>query len=233
MNAQPVEILLIEDNVGDAKLIENTLLHESKGTCRVTCVTHLTQAVTCLADVSFDLILLDLGLPDSDGLATLTQLMDKMSQVPVLVLTGSDDEDLGESAILHGAQDYLVKGQVVGTRLWRAIRFAIERQKLLLQSKQAGQLHTLLETAGGAAHEINQPLTSVIGYSELVLNALPSDHACRAEVAKIRDAGLKIQEIVTQMQNIKQYVTKPYLGDIEIVDFDAASEKSSQKSSKS
>lgn len=225
MNTQPVEILLIEDNLGDAKLIENTLLHEAKGACRVTCVTHLSQAVTCLTDVRFDLILLDLGLPDSNGLDTLVQLVAKVSYVPILILTSADDEDLGESAILHGAQDYWVKGQVIGTRLWRAIRFAIERQRLLLEHKQTEKLRTLLETAGGAAHEINQPLTAVIGYSELVLNTLPPAHECRPEVNKIRDAGLKIQEIVKQMQNIKQYVTKPYLGNINIVDFVAASEK--------
>ena len=233
MKTQPVEILLIEDNLGDAKLIENTLLHEAKGMCRVTCVTHLTQAMKCLSEVTFDLILLDLGLPDSNGLDTLVQLVDSVSHVPVLILTSADDEDLGESAILHGAQDYLVKGHVVGTRLWRAIRFAIERQRLLLASKQADQLRTLLETAGGAAHEINQPLTSILGYSELVLNALPPDHECVPEVIKIRDSSLKIHEIVKQMQNIKQYVTKPYLGDIDIVDFVAASEKMTPKTSKS
>lgn len=224
MKTQPVEILLVEDNLGDAKLIENTLLHEAKSACRVTCVTHLSQAVTCLTDVRFDLILLDLGLPDSRGLDTLVQLAENVSSVPILILTSADDEELGESAILHGAQDYLVKGHVVGTRLWRAIRFAIERQRLLLEHKQTEKLRTLLETAGGTAHEINQPLTAVIGYSELVLNTLPPTHECRPEVKKIRDAGLKIQEIVKQMQNIKQYVTKPYLGDINIVDFVAASE---------
>lgn len=224
MKKQLVDVLLVEDNTGDIKLLKHMLQEVASDNVALTCVTRLAQALSCLNEIRFDLILLDLGLPDSSGLDTLVKLIPHISHIPIFVLTGVDDEALGEAAIEAGAQDYLVKGQIAGPRLWRMMRYAIERNRLLIENKKAERLRIVYETAGAAAHAINQPLTSVIGYSELMLESLPPNFQFRSELTKIRESGLMIQDIVKKMQNIKHYVTKPYLRDIHIVDLDASSE---------
>lgn len=226
MRTKAVEILLVEDNLGDAQLIQTTLQDVAAGAFALTRVPRLAEALQCLNDVTFDLILLDLGLPDCTGFDTLTKLMPRAANVPILVLTGVDDEELGEAAIANGAQDYLIKGQLLGHRLWRVIRYAIERHRLLMKYKSAEQMRVMCEMAGAAAHEINQPLTAVIGYAELALDMVGPDHEVCPELTKIRDAGQTIKNIIQQMNNIKQYATKPYLEGIRIVDFEQAAKKS-------
>lgn len=223
MNARVVQILLLEDYVAYAKVLQESLSEVAADAFSLRCVTHLSQALVCLQEADYDLILLDLGVPDSTGLGTLTQMVQEAQGVPIIVLTGVDDEEVGEAAVRAGADDYLVKTQTSGQRLWRVIRYAIERHRLQAESHETERLRVLIETAGAAAHEINQPLTAVVGYVDLILNELIDNDRIRPELMKIQEAGMHIQEIVKQMQNINKYVTKPYLGDIDIVDFEAAS----------
>lgn len=223
MSVRTVQILFLEDYVAYAEVLRKVLEEVAAGVFSLRCVTHLSQALQCLDEAHYDLILLDLGVSDSDGLPTLSQVVAKSYGVPIIVLTGVDDEDIGEAAVRAGAEDYLVKTQTSGQRLWRVIRYAIERHRLQMEHDEAARLRVLYETAGAAAHEINQPLTTVVGYVDLILDGLSENHVYRSELIKIREAGLMIQEIVKQMQNIKQYATKPYLEGIDIVDLKAAS----------
>jgi len=233
MTARTVHILFLEDYVAYAEVLRKTLEEVATGAFSLQCVTHLSQALQCLGKIHYDLILLDLGVSDSDGLPTLLQVVAKAKGVPIIVLTGVDDEEIGEAAVRAGAEDYLVKTQTSGQRLWRVIRYAIERHRLQMEHDEAARLRILYETAGAAAHEINQPLTTVVGYADLILEGLSENHVYRPELIKIREAGLTIQEIVKQMQNIKQYATKPYLAGIDIVDLKAASKRVSDKDKKS
>ena len=91
--------------------------------------------------------------------------------------------------------------------------------------REAERTRVLVETAGGAAHEINQPLTVIIGLAQLMLMQESLDNALRRDVASIQEAGQRIGAIVLKMQDLQKYITKPYLGDARIVDFDAASHK--------
>jgi two-component system, cell cycle sensor histidine kinase and response regulator CckA len=106
------------------------MLHTSKSVLfQLTYVEYLSEALQQLAVERFDVVLLDLSLPDSLGLETFTMLRAQALAVPVVVLTGLNDETLALEAVKEGAQDYLVKGQLEGNLLVRAIRYAIERKR--------------------------------------------------------------------------------------------------------
>lgn len=129
MDDKPTRILLIEDNPGDARLIE-LMLNDARGfPFEIEFADRLTEGLETLETKEFDVVILDLTLPDSSGLETFTQLHDHALQIPIIVLTGFADEELAVSAVREGAQDYLVKGELDGNLLARACRYALERHK--------------------------------------------------------------------------------------------------------
>jgi|SRR5579883_360891 len=137
MNA--IHILLVEDSPTDVLLTEEAL---AASRFHIQSSQRLGEALKLLAAKQFDVILLDLGLPDSQGLDTLRTLRGKNSQVAVVVLTGKDDEDLALQSLKEGAQDYLVKGDLQATSLQRAVRYAVERsssERRLRQSEERFQ----------------------------------------------------------------------------------------------
>jgi serine phosphatase RsbU (regulator of sigma subunit) len=121
-----LRVLLIEDDEGDAFLVRE-LLAEADPAIELVVATSLTEARQRIAGV--DCVLLDLGLPDAQGLDGLREVLDMASGCAVCVLTGRQDEHLGIGAVAEGAQDYLVKGQVDGVLLTRALRYAVERKR--------------------------------------------------------------------------------------------------------
>ncbi len=122
----PLDILLVEDSPTDVLLTEEALSEASR--FRLRSSERLTQALRLLSEAHFDVVLLDLGLPDSQGIDTLRRLRDKHRKVAVVVLTGKDDEELALRALQEGAEDYLVKGQADASQLRRSIRYALERR---------------------------------------------------------------------------------------------------------
>ena len=135
MDLPLLRILLIEDNPGDARLIREMLSENQHGALRVEWVTRLSLGIERLAEGGIDLVLLDLSLPDSQGLQTCRTIREEAEDVVVIVFTGFDDADMGTRAVQEGAQDYLVKGKVDGALLIRSIRYAIERQQMVRQLK--------------------------------------------------------------------------------------------------
>ncbi|WP_310490240.1 PAS domain S-box protein [Chamaesiphon sp. VAR_69_metabat_338] len=140
-----LKILLIEDNPGDIRLLQEILREVTTTRCQITPVMTLAEAIAKLAtsssdrddDRHFDVILLDLSLPDSQGLGSFLALRDRNPNVPIVVLTGLDDQNLAILAMQQGAQDYLVKGQVDSHVLLRSIRYAIERERTETALRQA------------------------------------------------------------------------------------------------
>ena len=124
-----IDVLLVEDNPGDARLVVEMLRESGSADFRLVHVSTVREAVERLTSNGnqTDAILLDLSLPDESGLDTLKRVLGSAGRASVVVMTGAGDEELGMAAIETGAQDYLVKGQVDGARLRRALRFAIER----------------------------------------------------------------------------------------------------------
>ncbi len=132
MSTIPYKLLLIEDNLGDARLIR-AMLAAKKSTFAVEHVDRLSAGLACLAEGEFDAVLLDLSLPDAQGLDTFDQANALAMNVPIIVLTGLNDETLATEAIHRGAQDYLVKDNVNGDVLMRAIYYAVERNQLIIE----------------------------------------------------------------------------------------------------
>ncbi len=130
-----MKILQVEDNPGDARLIEEAL-READATYEVTTVATLKEGITLLQRMEPDATLLDLGLPDSQGLDTLRRTLEVSPHHPVLVVTGLNDDAIGVLAVAEGAQDYLVKGQVEPLVLSRALRYAIERSNLVYEHER-------------------------------------------------------------------------------------------------
>ncbi len=134
METTGITTLLIEDNPDDALLIQRYLKAFGKLKYNVIHAGTLSEGLACLNRVQFNVILLDLLLPDGPmGLTTFETVYARASDIPIIVLTGHDDDELAVQAVQKGAQDYLVKGLVTGPMLGRAIRYSIERKKLLIQ----------------------------------------------------------------------------------------------------
>ncbi len=123
------KVLLIEDNAPEASLMENLSLEERGSSFEIGCAPRLSTGLERLSSESPDVILLDLRLPDSQGLNTFAQVHAEAPHVPIIVLSVPEDESLVVQAVREGAQDYLFKGQINGHLLTRAIRYAIERKQ--------------------------------------------------------------------------------------------------------
>ena len=130
MKSQNIDLLLIEDNPGDARIIEEHLKNiTSFNFCLKNCV-RLSEAKKSLEETKFDLILLDLSLPDSKKTETLSTLLNKNFNIPIIILTGQDDKEDGIASVKKGAQDYLVKSELDKVILSRSILYAIERFRI-------------------------------------------------------------------------------------------------------
>ena len=133
MASKPINVLLVEDSPTDALLLREALGSEEAVTFRTAHVERLAEALKFLQEQQFDLILLDLGLPDSQGLETFSRVHDHAPQVPIVVLTGLDDDQLALKAVQEGAQDFLTKGRFDRYWLVRNIRYALERHQMYLE----------------------------------------------------------------------------------------------------
>ncbi len=136
MKGDSIKILLVEDSPSDARLVTESLRDAWASRFQLEHVESLTEAVQLINSRHFDVILLDLMLPDSQGLDTVTQTHNHAPQVPIIVLTGVGDEEIGLKAVQSGAQDYLAKDQVAGELLSRTISYSIERVKLLVELEE-------------------------------------------------------------------------------------------------
>ena len=126
-----IKILLIEDNLGDAHLIEGQLEEFANFSYELNNVGTLHDAISILKKQLFNVILLDLGLPDSDGINTFLSIRNQNSLIPIIILTGLNDETIGIYAIKEGAHDFLVKRQTEGRLLECIIQCSIKCKKRL------------------------------------------------------------------------------------------------------
>ncbi len=173
MSEVTIPILLVEDSPSDAGLVRQVLLRSGRKEWELVCVERLSEAIALCREQLFAVVLLDLALPDSDREDTVPTFCAAVPDIPVVVLTGADDEELGLQAMACGAQDYLVKDKLTVQMFVRTIRFAIERGQVFKQLReserrfraifnQTFQLTALLQP-DGIVLEVNQTALTLIG----------------------------------------------------------------------
>jgi signal transduction histidine kinase len=173
VNNGPTTVLLIEDNAGDADLVRLRLL-EGGSQVDVSCVDRLSAGLASLAQQPPAVVVLDLTLPDSNGPDSFRRLHDQAPDIPVVILTAVDDEEMAVKTVQQGAQDYLLKNEVDGKQLARSIRYAMERQALLtsLETSRRQQLQFKDEFLSHVSHEMRTPLTSIHQFASILFDGL-------------------------------------------------------------
>ncbi|HEV7220940.1 MAG TPA: response regulator [Terriglobales bacterium] len=173
---QVAHVLLIEDNPGDADLVRLRLV-EASSDLEVACVNRLSSGLQSLSEKTPAVVLLDLNLPDSHGADTYRRVLKSAPTVPIVVLSGLEDELLATKAVHQGVQDYLVKGNFDSKQLARAIRYAIERQALLisLDMSRKQQLQFKDEFLSHVSHELRTPLSSIHQFVTILLDGLAGE----------------------------------------------------------
>jgi signal transduction histidine kinase len=177
MKEKTLQVLLVEDNTADALLLREMFRRERPDSFELTHLLRMHEALIHLAKGGVDIILLDMGLPDGHGLDTVRRAHAAAPDVPVIVLTGLEDEALAAEALKAGAQDYLVKGQVENRALPRALRHAIERQRMQVETEQIRkqQLQLKDEFLSHVSHELRSPLTAIYQFVSILVDGLAGE----------------------------------------------------------
>ncbi|MFN9733765.1 MAG: response regulator, partial [Microcystis sp.] len=164
--SQDIKVLLIEDNLAEARLLKEILKGNEKKEFHLVNVSRLSEAISLLQQTNFDVILLDLTLPDSQGLESLAPLLITAPKLPIVVLTNTNDDNLALAALRQGAQDYLIKREVSLEILTRSLCYAIERKQMeeaLRESNEALKMSVIERTNQlEKAQELNQLRTEFV-----------------------------------------------------------------------
>src|SRR6185369_8591133 len=206
MSSESIKVLLVEDNLGDARLLYEGMEEALPGQFQMTHVRRLSETLEYLWEDTCNVVLLDLGLPDSHGLDTLVLVRAQTPDVPIVVLTGFQDEEMGDRALKEGAQDYLVKGQVdskvleqaliqQGVALAKTDELQHSRQRLiavheLVRRDVATQLHDNVQEKLNAATTRLREALKAIGSTPETTSALSEviddlTHLCEKDVGAL------------------------------------------------
>jgi len=235
VSEEPIRILLVEDEEDDAFLLQRALAKTAPGQFEMTNVTTLGAALKALDGSPFHVVLSDLSLPDSRGLETFERIHGFDPEIPVVVLTGNDDERLAVRALNEGAQDYLVKGRVDGQSLVRSMRYAIERNRSRQLERDNTELATeirarkaaqeqlervaaqleasnreLQQFASVASHDLQEPLRKIIVFGDRLQTKLGDTVSEQAKdyIGRMMNAAERMQTLINDLLEFSRVVTR-------------------------
>jgi DNA-binding NarL/FixJ family response regulator len=162
VHTEPIKALVVEDNPGDATLTRCFLAQSLGSAVQTSCAERLSEAVRCLEYEAFDVVILDLILPDADGLEGLRQITAVVPHVPVVILSGLDDEEIAREAFSHGAQEFLIKGSALCSEVGRAVEQAICRKRMEMELLRSAGTRTSQLIAGDDVISSAQPAEILI-----------------------------------------------------------------------
>ena len=197
----PTDVALLRDALNENRLVKFELVHESR----------VAEACKRLRSEAFDLIMTDLALPDSTGLDTYRTIRGAAGGVPVIVLTGLDDEETGITALRDGAQDYLVKGQLTSRAIARAARYAIDKKHHQEELRQSQRLEAVGRLTAGVAHDFNNILTIIRCNAELLTLGLGHEDGedAPAEILQATDRATALARQLLTFSRQQTMLAKP------------------------
>ena len=211
-----IKILLIEDNEDDALLVRESLLEVAGSKFEIICVKRLKEGLKKIEEEGTDLVLLDLSLPDSAGIDTFIRVHEAASDIPIVLLTNLEDQDLAINAVHLGAQDYLMKKDANGPLLVRSIFYALERQELkaelLRKSRELESSNRDLEQfASVASHDLQEPIRMVSSYMELLVSDFASQLSDEAKeyVMFAHDGARRLSALIRDLLAYSRVGTEP------------------------
>lgn len=231
-NNDEINVLMVEDNDADAYLVQHMLSESELAKFNLSHVDRLSKAINVSEENRFDVILLDLYLPDSQEFNTFTSIQSNIPGKPIIVLTGFKDEKLAIKTVRKGAQDYLIKGEFDSDLIVRSIKFAIERsraekmkiekkkiQKQLLQAQKLEVIATLID---GVVHDFNNYLGAIQLYTELSMTNIEKSDPLYNYLQQIHYATSNATNLTRQLLLFSKKKTK---GKVSIIDVNKIIEK--------
>ena len=199
-----VRALLVEDDPDDVFLCERAMRSVGTLQCTIEVVGSLREALDALDVARFDVAVVDLSLPDSSGIATVSTLAERHPEVPIVVLTGLVDDEAALAALHAGAQDYLVKGRVDAEATGRAIRYAIERGRIdsSRRAQETAERANLAKSRflSRMSHELRTPLNSILGFGQIL--EMTVDGEDREYVEQILRGGRHLLGLIEEVIDI-------------------------------
>lgn len=223
-----LNLLLVEDNDGDVRIIKELLREQTIMTFNIVIAGSLSEALEKLSKTTFDIILLDLGLPDSHGYETFSKLIKVYPKAnAIIILTGLNDTEIGLNAMYDGAQDYIIKGNIDSDKLIKSIIYSFERNRLnielkeqleakkiaeesLIKAKDKAEESDRLKTAflHNISHEIRTPMNAIVGFSSLLSEPDLSSETRQSFIETIVQSSNNLLAIITDIVDISNIEAK-------------------------